>query len=611
MFQWRATMRAARLEESTPDGQVWIRVMVWVLGISAFYATFAQLAYGGNGDAPFHLLSVRAWTSGAGFNGRDLAQVKYPPGWSLLLIALQRVFGSAYGTLARVNAALIGLVLVAAFAFARQHVPRRSAIAITLAIAVAVPSFILATRNLRSEVVYTAASLGMLAWCQRARSKPMSVAGIAGGAALLTLTVMFRTIGVGMLVAIGVGGVLIFLRDRREGSTFLRRCALPVAIACLALVAWRITSQRDGPPDDDNTLYTKDFWSIDAHRPTLGTATPIDFVRRLPGGVVRVSANVTTLLGNLGDVRASWTSPLIVGTIVIVLAGLLANLVSPFPLVACYVLATLAIVVVWPYDEGTRFIYPLLAPLLVLLRGGLLRLREVFSRASSLVLRGTQGVALMELLAIAMQARRPDSPSLGPLLNAMIWVLILVASEVAVRRAPALVGEEGFARASRAAATLYLAIYAILGVTRIAAAARENWQGHAPATTSFAQASAWIASHTPVSAVLMAQRPLDFVLGTGRRTVSFPNSSDCARLSHVINAHKVAYLVSYDESIEDAYYFPTEHDRVLRLQAATHALQLRQRFGRIAIHEVALPVTCPGIAVASRSSTASPVAPRP
>jgi hypothetical protein len=318
--------------------------VVATLAMSAAYAALVQSRYPGasGGDAPYYILSARAWAGGGGFHPSDPTQTKFPPGWSLALMLGGALFGNGYTSLARFTAALFPLVIAAAWWFGRRRHGSTMAACIAGALVLSPACFETATRGTRSEVLYTAATIGFLAWSETIIDRTrLGRLDWGVGAALLAATVLFRSIGIAMVLAVVVTAVHVTLANRARGVRYVRRLAAPVAASIGALGVWKLISHARVPeryPGEFMSLYSSQFWLIDPHRPTVGAATITDVLARIPGNLRVLASHSAELLANLGWISPSWTSPLVVAVMALVIAGLVRELRREMPLVAWYVL---------------------------------------------------------------------------------------------------------------------------------------------------------------------------------------------------------------------------------------------------------------------------------
>ena len=557
--------------------------------LASLYALAAQARYPGGGDAPYHILTARTWFSGGHFIPGDPTQTKFPPGWSLMLGAVGLLVGNGYAPLARFTASLFPLALFAAWIFIRRYAGQTRASWITLAVALSPACFDAATRGARSEALFMVASMAFLAWhAGNALNAQLSPRRIAIGSALLVATVMLRTIGVAMLVAASATVVHVALFERRRLRVVAVSMAAPLLASTAALGVWNLLARASPTelyPGERMNLYSSQFQLIDPHRPALGVARFADILERIPRNLRMLSAHAAELLTNIPWISPSWVSPVVIAILAVLLAGVIRELRRPLPLPAYYLLAYVAILSVWPFDEGQRFLVPI-APLLFLFAAsGLGYLAHLVDMRGPLARRGCLAVALVEIAAL-VRHMTVSQAGLGrqAAFSLVAWSMLLA---MAISGGADLKKAVGFVSHSRTIRMLCGSAFAALGAFGIYAIAVTSWTLDHGIGNGFQLTSKWIVEHTSPDAVVMAQRHLDFQMTTGRPGVVFPVTGDVTRLVTALARTRARYLVVYDTPIGLAYYFPVERDRFIRIQSALNGrLTLRAREQDVTVYEV-------------------------
>ena len=563
--------------------------------LAGLYALAAQSRYPGGGDAPYHILTARSWFGGGGFIPGDPTQTKYPPAWSLALGAAGLFMGNSYAALARFTAALFPVLLFATWLFVRRHSGVMRANWITVAVALSPACFDAATRGARSEVLFTAASMAFLAWHARAStSDRRGASAFFAGVVLMVATVMLRTIGVALLLAVIATIVHVAIFERPRLRALAATSTAPVLFAAAALFAWKLLSRSSAVeryPGERMNLYGSQFRLIDPHRPSLGVADNVDVLARIPGNLKSLIGHSAEMLTNIQWISPVWTSPVVMGLLVVLVAGVISELRRPAPLPAYYLLGYVGILTIWPFDEGQRFLVPI-APLLFLFAAsGMAFLSRVAHSRTSLVTRCVIGIAVAELAALAVQIARDPVLSRQGVFALFVWLVVLVIAIIGRRHLAAIWTMATRARLTRFA---YRTEFIVLGFSGIYALAVASWKADKGIGNGFQVASRWIAEHTGTDAVVMAQRHLDFALTTGRRCVVFPVIGDPVRLVTALQRTGTRYLVVYDTPIELAYYVPLERDRFSRIQNALNgALRLRVHDQDVSVYELPPPDSLP------------------
>ena len=565
-------------------------VVLGAVALALCYAAVAQTHYPGGSDAPYHILTARAWFGGHGFNPADPTQTKYPPGWPLVLGAVGTVIGGTYSHFARFTAALFPLVLAATWLFVRRRSGSALAAGITAAVAFSPACFIAATRGVRTEVLFTAAALGFLAWGERAfAERRISVVRVLTGTILLVGAILLRTIGIALLLATAATIAHLLVFDRPRARRVGARAAIPACAAALALATWQRmhgAAPAERYVGEKMNLYDNQFLLIDPHRPTLGVASIIDILARVPGNLRMIAAHASEMLTNLDWISPVWTSPLLVAVFVLLVVGMVRELRRAVPLPAYYLLAYVGILSVWPFDEGQRFLVPIFPLLTLLAFSGSRDVVRFFRVHGSLTGRMVAAVSALEVGAL-LQQWFSEPAEFGRQSSAAIacWFVALAVSAY-YSRSP---GDPAHSVKPRPVGIVCLSFVAAIGIVQIGAAVRSNWRSDRE-SSGFDLASDWIRRNTDSSAVVMAQFQPDFELTTGRRGAVFPVTSNRAVLLRAVRGTGARYLVVYDAIPEDAYYFPLETDRLAMINTASrNRVVLRLRHNEVSVYELPSP----------------------
>ena len=557
---------------------------------SIVYALLAQTVFPFGADEALYIGAAKSMWAGQGYRAAGRALTLYPPGWPLLLTPVAALTDGDYGWFARYTAALIPLVLYASWTLYSGR-KERFRWWLAAALVASVSLFDVGTREVRSEIAFAALTVGFLAWSERmAESQPRGWADprVLGGTLLLLGAVATRTIGVALLCAIVATGVQLVVTGRPLLVRYAQRMAVPLLLSVLSLLAWgrwakaHMIETYPGEP----TAYGQWFWMRDAHHPAAGAASLLDVLARIPGNIRSQASATASLMTNLGWIAPSWTSPLVVASTVVLVAGLVEESRREIPLLFWYVLGYMGILSVWPFDEGTRYLIPLL-PLLGLLGvSGCRALARAIASRPNLIVRLVCVVAAIELLTLA-RARLQHSEGLGrqSLVALLFWAVCFVAGVLLVFRLP-LPGSSEPRRLVNYSRAAYLAGYFVLGVAGIARLTRFNVTGQLQLPGQpIRRVSDWIATNAPESSVVMARQFGSLNLATHRRTVPFPVTSSEEVMAAAVRVQKPTFLVVVDSTAFE-YYFPTEPARLTVINKALGTpLRQRVRLDGAAIYE--------------------------
>ncbi|MCB9896516.1 MAG: hypothetical protein H6825_00805 [Planctomycetes bacterium] len=522
-------------------------------------------------DAAAYVSLARGLASGDGYVLDGVPHAKYPPGLPLLFAGVMAVLGpDAYGAL---HAVLVALLLVAVWSSAllvrRLGYPPAVALAVAACVGLCQPFFELSVEYLRSEVAFTALSLGALLACLAALSRSGRLAQSVLAGVLIAAAVLTRLAGVTLLVV----PACVLLRPGAGGGRARGRAALVLVLGLLALGFWVERGRSLRAADPTLPDYGSEFSAAEPRdltktvrldMPALDAST---LLRRVTGNLdvlARASAVLLTNVDKAGARRpVGWLA------LALVLAGLGAQILvrgsrgerdarsrdvragrppsatddagrthsGSRRVLALYVLATMALYLVWPFDQQERFYVPLL-PLLLLAAGeGLLILRGVLRRVMDApsawprTLLFGAGLALVALLAM----QRSDDPTvLGRWSRAYaallgVALLGLLALAVVVRRRFLPLPRAGFAWL---AAALFAVPFGALRfsewprqvdafVARHATTPVDTDLGPIDVHPALERVAVYLREHAPRDSVLMTDVPKMMAVLSGLRCVPF------------------------------------------------------------------------------------------
>lgn len=557
------------------------RTGVFVLAAASLvYALLAQTVFPFGADEALYIGAAKSMVSGAGYRAAGRALTLYPPGWPLLLTPVAALSGGDYGWFARYTAALIPLILYVSWVLYSGR-KERFRWWLVVALAASVPLFDVGTREVRSEIAFTVLTVGFLAWAERmaeSRSAGWADSRILGGTLLLLGSMATRTIGVALLGAIVATGLHLAMTDRTRLRRYAQRMTVPATVCLLYLLAWgrwsaaQMVESYPGEP----TVYARWFWIRDARHPAAGTASLFEVLARIPDNVRIQASGAASMLTNFGWIAPSWTSPLVVVSTVVLVAGLLEESRRPVPLLFWYVLGYMGVLCVWPFDEGARYLIPLLPLLGLLAVSGCRALARAIALRPTRIVRLVSLVAALELAAIARAALQ-ESAGLGKqtLVALFIWSACLVVGFLRAFRLP-VPGASEPRRIMNYSRAAYMAGYLVLGVVGIAKLTKFNVTGQLQLPGQpIRRVSDWIAANAPESSVVMARQYGSLTLATHRRTVPFPLTSSIEVMGAAVRRQKPRFLVVVDSTAYE-YYFPTEPERLTVINKAL-GTPLRQR----------------------------------
>jgi len=500
-------------------------------------------------DAAGYLTLARSLAEGEGYVMDGVPHAKYPPGFPVLLATAMTFAGPhAYGLF---HALLVACVLGAAaltYRLVRQlGYPDAAALAAAACVGTSQVLFELSVVYLRTEPLFLlltlAALLSMIAACSRDGGLlDVLVAGILTCAATAT-----RMAGVTLLVvpllALVRPSSRLGQRGRAVGAILLGG----LAFAGWQVHGWNVRQAHPEAPDYGAELLAaqpRDLTkTVRLDMPRLDAAGA---VRRLVGdqtgeGNVQVLARATGVL--LTNAHRTGSKLIIgAGLLGLVLLGLVAmwRRGPPHADVAAYVVATMGLYLVWPFDQQERFYVPLLPMLLLAAGEAVARAWALAQRVSSLRRGGVLLVVVTGLVVLVLALQRSDHPELlgrwsrsyaAMLAGATIAWLILLLAVVRgplPRLSPAL---------WLAAPLFYATPTAVVHLTEWPerVTAFEASRARTPVPPALARIDVhptleavglWLRANTRPDAVVMTDVPKMLAILSGRRCVPFTYTLD-------------------------------------------------------------------------------------
>ena len=294
--------------------------------------------------------------------------------------------------------------------------------------------------------------------------------------------------------------------------------AVPALVGASAIVgwfAWSLSNQRPAYPGEHMQSYLAQFLLVDPHHPDLGQAGVGDILVRLPRAAISQAAHAAEVLTGLPWVNPSWVSPLVVIVLLVCGLGWWIEFRRPNQLTAWYAVCYAGVLLLWPFDEGQRFLVPAL-PLLFL-----------FFAAGGRTLTAWSGTSVTHRLG-----RR------------WAWMRLLMP----------------------AGATLWLAAFAFEAShleSRRVSIYRLGPDGVPDVPVRYAVE--WVRAHTAPGDVVMAANYATLHYWTHRLTVPLPITGRAAIMVAALERTRPRFIVIEDPP-DHPYYFPVEPERLQVLE---------------------------------------------
>jgi hypothetical protein len=451
----------------------------------------------------------------------------YPPGFPVLLAGLMLIAGDSFTVLVRCLATMYFIGAAGLYLYLKRHAEPAVAAAIVAIVVTSYVFYFLATIGMHSDGPFFAVFIFALlsfdignSTSNAVRRRVAQVAVAVLGAYLL----LVRSIGITFVGALFVWMLapdrLIWRYDKEPPSRRIKRWLLSALVPVVAFAGWSYwsaTHQPHAAVTDYAFSYSRQVLKEDPHR----LDSPMVTVKTLPVRVFRMAvtraSNATMMVLNVPNLTLRKVAPLMLVLLGLVTVGFIASLIRSGALLEWYVLLYAGILLIYPYDEGMRYLYPI----------------QPF-----LILYATRGIDVVH----AVFANRMPSLAL---------------------RKPALLLAKG---------AVFTGIIG-MGLYQISILVRGNLHPDPSAFTNAhtIRSSNWILQNsTPGDVVMDDQDSIVYRL-TGRRTFHFPLTTDPSVLRESISDNHVSLIVVPDERKYE-YYDPSPAARFERLKRESPGL---------------------------------------
>lgn len=370
-----------------------VAVLCLILAIGCFEAAAYQRIENFSADSSIYVVLARNLLQTGRYEFNFHPHTVYPPGFPTLLAGISLLTGSAtYETFIRVMPIITAAAFMVWYFVLRRVWGRSIAGGVCLLAATTAPVFRSATQDVLSDMPYFLVSGAALLSLVRLGQNPNGWRGTcmaAGGLfVLLSLaTVLTRSAGVAL-----PAGILLWLLANAP-----RRVRVPAVsgalVGLLAFTAWTGWTKAQATKNHAGS-YASQFTRKDPHHPEAGAASFGDLLVRAVSNVPVQSSHIAALLLHLNWVNPLWYSPFAVLALVLLLCGIVSSLRHPWmSLLSAYFLAYFGIYLLWPFDEGPRFMLPIAPLAFALIWHGVVTAGRTMQIAPSSTLQRTAALA--------------------------------------------------------------------------------------------------------------------------------------------------------------------------------------------------------------------------
>jgi hypothetical protein len=581
-----------------------IAIVLLLLALGALQVATVRRAESYGSDSSIYIVLASNLLNGRGYSFNYEVHTTYPPGLPVLLAGISALTGeSGYNLFVYSMPIFSTLGLIVWYFVLKAWSGHKTAAICCLLTATADPLYRLVTRFVVSDTPYLLVSglallciLGLM-WAGPG-SRHIRYGLLAGSSLFAILSVLLRSAGVSLCAALAAWALteMLLRRRGREFAFSAALCAAALGLCAFGVWAgWAKRMEVKAYPGQQFTSYASLFMAADPQRPELGEISAGHLVPRLLSNIPIQASHIGGLAVRAPWVMPAWHSPLAVIVLALLACGLLSCAACPkAALLAWYFLAYFSVYLLWPFNEGPRFMLPAAPLAFVLLWRGAHQLSDLVCARPATT---WAAVLLVSLLLTASAAGARGTGGLQGLVALAFWPSLAAVAAFflwrsRVRRAAGPEGRAGrpagFLLGARAVVLGVLGL-ALTGVVQSAQSARENLNPdpttflHYPAT----DASAWIRGAK--QGKVMAQQSAIVHRLTGRRVVVFPATTDPRIIVTLLEREMVRYLVVSDQ-VKDEYILPSEEERFRLIELAyPNRLRLVHRGPGYRIFECDLP----------------------
>jgi hypothetical protein len=532
-----------------------------------------------------------------------------PPGLPVILAVICTTIGCTHDILTRSMSVFFALGLLLSYQLIRLQRGRLIAAASCLLTATAPNVFPWLTTRLWPTFPYFAITILIfllipkLETAKRVSSRVLLAVTLGF---LLTAAVIVDSIGIALIAAILAWLFLSFFGNPGVAGLRLKYLLPAVLLALSVEVLWmqQGNNTRDWPLPGRGESYLAQLKLKSGNHPELGLASPKDVVYRIENNLNEstVFLDQALLRRWVGD---SWTSPLIMGTLTLIVCGLLISLWGQNgQLCALYFIFYESIYLLWPWSNGVvRFAVPVLPLACLYLAEGALSLWKGGRRYPRKI--GISFLPITLALACFAGVQNPSLSAGHGLLSKfsmIFWIACALLCALLIWRGKTISWGDSFplrffqkttslGRLSFTPVHILLTLAVIylvaIGVAGEITMGRENLvSGYEKFQNGpEIRAAQWLQSHTDENVVIATRQEGLIYHYAKRKEIWFPPLTDPAILMRGILDHQISYLVVIHR--KSSYYSPRETECFdLLNKVYPRAFQQVEKAGPLTIYEV-------------------------
>lgn len=578
-------------------GNHWISLdilMVFLLAILSCVYIFTTASienYGSDTSTYCELARSIRWDHKYSFNFEP--HTMYPPGFPLLLAGIMSLVAESFHALMKFSVLISFIALVGIYFLMKIQRGSITAFAVVILVATSQSFYFWSTVGLHSDVLYLTVSIYSLLFFEignKADNHWKKISSYFLVAILTSYLIMVRSIGITFIL----GFILWMLNPLRwrfvdpadSSIKRVKRWFPAVLLPMFVLFVWTswCSQNRNSAQEGDYmNSYSKQMIKEDPHQ----IDSPNISLRKIPARLLSMlvvrTDNAAKTLFNMPSRTLKWYNPLFLVFFITLSTGFLISFLREGKLLDWYVLCYSGILLLHPFDEGTRFILPIQPFLYVY---GIIGLESVVGFVKSENIKKYSFIfviifAIMSGYVIAMVLSLGKTTK-NDLVSFIVWSLFFFYSlffhfkkqKIAPSATKTLDNKNMFSFApfkdDRVLSFLnpfLICCIIVAGIFQIRALARQNLN---PDSNTFINAptvevSKWVTRNTQANDAIMDDQYQILHRLTKRKTFRFPLTTDLNILKDKIISNRIRFIVVLNEK-EYEYFNPSTMRRFAKLR---------------------------------------------
>ncbi|MBN1602864.1 MAG: hypothetical protein JW915_14740 [Chitinispirillaceae bacterium] len=566
-----------------------------------------------NDDSSYYIGTAESIVKHHSYDFNFAPQTKFPPGYPLFLSFLSIIFNkvSPDNTLFVKSTALLGLAGVALSYLLIRKNSSRIALCIVLLTVTSPWFFSHAITAVASDLPYFTVSILAILTGLKYESQHLVFKKILWGSVFtfaLVATPMIRSIGITLFFAYLFYIILPFTkRDRAKGTDRFKKFLSPLLIGILSQVLWLYWSSLNRVVYYDGQYMDSYFSQIrllNPHRPDAGIASAADLITRIFNNVTIQLSRFSEMFIHHEWLSQSWTSPFVIIQAVLLAFSILYRFRSgKADIPVLYFLFYMSMLLIWPFDEGQRFVFPIFPIICLLLCDGFSKFKSIFRSHPHKIVPLTFILLLSFSLISAFSLFLQKSNGSQQYIYLLIWIIstLIIFCILILRLSPSIGSFNRIksillrikyptCKVSTCCGILLLVCITLYGIVQ-----EYNFTyrllSEKPGKTAldhYASAATWLKNNTVHGSVAAATQIAVPHRISGLKVVPFPVTNSTELIVNTIRKYNVSYLIIVDEG-KYPYFFPDDKERLnLLMNSGTITLNSLTCNDRYAIYKIDL-----------------------